>query len=168
MIKKSIQTKNIVYAIYPNSTGFGFVYLENPRKLLDFGAIRISPLSNRRVLNKIKRSFEYFRPSIVIIQDPDGKYARTGFRIRKLIEKIVQFAESEGLKVVQYSRDQIREVFEQFGAMTKYDIAKVMLSEFTELKTREPKKRKTWESEDRNMAIFDALSLALLWFYLEK
>ncbi|MBK8245095.1 MAG: hypothetical protein IPK88_16835 [Saprospiraceae bacterium] len=163
---QSTQRKNIVYALYPNANGFGFVYLENPRKLLDYGSVRINPISNRKVLERIKRSFEYLRPSIVIIQDPEGKASRVGRRVRRLIDKIIVLASEEKLKVVQYSRDQVRDVFEQFGAVTKYEISKVLLTEFKELELRKPKKRKTWESESHNMPIFDALSLALVWYYL--
>ncbi|MBK8243303.1 MAG: hypothetical protein IPK88_07750 [Saprospiraceae bacterium] len=165
---QSAQRKNIVYALYPNANGFGFVYLENPRKLLDYGAVRINPISNRKVLERIKRSFDYLRPSIVIIQDPNGIASRSGRRVHRLMDKIIAMANEEKLKVVMYSRDQIREVFEQFGAVTKYEIAKVLLTEFKELGLREPKKRKTWESESHNMPIFDALSLALTWFWLNE
>lgn len=155
----------IVFAIYPNANGFGFVYMENARKLLDYGAVRISPISNRRVIERIKRSFDYLRPSIVILLDPEGKTSRTGNRVRKLINQIVGYAQEEKLSVVQYSRDRIKDVFEQFGAVTKYEISQVMLKEFKELEMKSPKERKLWTSEDRNMAIFDALSLALTWFY---
>lgn len=165
---QSTQMKNIVYAIYPNANGFGFVYLDSPRNLLDYGAVRINPISNRKVLDRIKKSFDYLRPSIVIIQDPEGIASRVGRRVHRLIDKIIVLANEEKLKVVLYSRDQIRDVFEQFGAVTKYEIAKVLLTEFKELELREPKKRKTWQSESHNMPIFDALSLALTWFWLEE
>ena len=157
---------NIVFAIYPNSTGYGFVYMENARKLLDYGSVRINPISNRKVMERIKQAFDYFRPSIVIVQDPEGKSSRTGSRVKKLINQVVAYAHEEKLPVVQYSRDRIKDVFEQFGAVTKYEISQVMLKEFKELETKSPKERKLWTSEDRNMAIFDALSLALTWFYL--
>lgn len=162
------QRKNIVYALYPNANGFGFVYLENPRKLLDYGAVRINPISNRRILEQIKKSFDYLRPSLVVIQDPEGKFSRVGRRVRRLIDKIIDLATEEKLKVAQYSRDQVREVFEQFGAVTKYEISKVLLTEFKELELREPKKRKTWQSESHNMPIFDALSLALTYYWVEE
>jgi hypothetical protein len=157
---------NIMFAVYPNANGFGFVYMENARKLLDFGAVRINPISNRKVMERIKQTLEYFRPSIVIALDPEGKFSRTGKRVKNLIKKIVAYAEEENLTVMQYSRDQIRDVFEQFGAVTKYDIAKILLSEFKESEDKAPKERKLWMSEDRNMTVFDALSLALTWFYL--
>lgn len=163
---QSTQRRNIVYALYPNANGFGFVYLDSPRNLLDYGAVRINPISNRKVLERIKKSFDYLKPSIVIIQDPDGNASRSGRRVNRLIDKIIAMANAEKLKVILYSRDQIRDVFEQFGAVTKYEISKVLLTEFKELELREPKKRKTWESESHNMPIFDALSLALTWYWL--
>jgi len=157
----------VVYAIYPNAQGFGFVYMENARKLLDYGAVRINPISNRRVLEKIKQSLDYFRPSIVILLDPEGKSSRTGSRVKELIKKIVALAAELNLPVMQYSRDQIKDVFEQFGATTKYGISQVLLKEFTVLEAKSPKERELWTSEDRNMVIFDSLSLAITWFYLE-
>lgn len=159
---------NIVFAIYPNANGFGFVYMEDARKLIDFGSVRINPISNRRVIERIKKSFDYFRPTLVIALDPDGNSSRTGYRIRKLIKKITLYAEEEKLPVVQYTRDQIRDVFEQFGVVTKYEISQFLLTEFIELEPKRPRERKLWVSEDRNMAIFDALSLALTWFYLNS
>ena len=80
--------------------------------------------------------------------------------------KIIKYAESEKLPVDQFTRDQIRDVFERFGKTTKYKIAKFLLTEFTELEPKRPRERKLWMSEDRNMAIFDALSLGVTWFYL--
>ena len=158
----------IVFAVYPNARGFGFVYMGNPRKLLSYGAIRVNPISNGESMDRIKRSLDYLRPTIVILQDPDGKFSRTGSRVRRLIKRIVKYAINENLTVVQYSRDQIRDVFEQFGATTKYEISQLLVTEFQELELKSPKKRKLWTSEDRNMAIFDSLSLALTWYYLNN
>ena len=139
--------------------------MENARKLLDYGAVRINPISNRKVLEKIKRTLEYFRPSIVILLDPECKSSRTGNRVKDLVKKIVAYAVEINLPVVQYSRDQINDVFEQFGGNTKYEISQILLKEFKELEMKSPKERKLWTSEDRNMVIFDALSLGITWFY---
>lgn len=157
---------NVLYAVYPNARGFGFVYMENARKLIDFGTVRVNPISNKRIIEKIKRSLEYMRPSLVIVNDADGKYSRSGRRVRKLIASIETLASILKLTFVKYSRDQIRGVFNEFGAVTKYEISQIILTEFKELENRLPKKRKLWTSEDRNMAIFDALSLGLTWYYI--
>jgi NAD-dependent DNA ligase len=164
----SKETNKIVFAVYPNANGFGFVYMENARKLIDFGAVRINPISNRRVIERIRRSINYLRPSIVIVQDPESKSSRTGRRVKQVIKNVLVLAEELKLKTEQYSRDQIREVLEQFGATTKYEISQVLIKEFVELERKLPKKRELWTSEDRNMAIFDALSLALTWFYIHE
>lgn len=160
---------NIVCAIYPNANGYGFVFLENSdtgRKLIEYGTVRINPICNRKILERIKKSFDYFRPTIVILLDPNSNASRVGKRTKNLIEDIVHYAESEKLQVFKYSRQQIRDVFEMFGVVTKYEISKKLLTEFTELEPKRPKEKKLWESQDRNMAIFDALSLALTWFWL--
>ncbi len=166
MITQSEKPK-IVYAIYPNANGFGFVYMNNPRKLLDFGVVRINPICNFRILEKIKSSISYFKPAILILLDPDGKSSRTGNRIKKLIDKISVYAQSENLQISQISRDQIRDVFENFGVSTKFEISQWLLTEFKELETRKPRERKLWTSEDRNMAVFDALSLAMTWYWIQ-
>ncbi|MBP8892559.1 MAG: hypothetical protein KBF37_06125 [Saprospiraceae bacterium] len=155
----------IVFAIYPNAQGFSFVYMNGPRILLDYGIVRIKPICNFRILDKVKKSLDYFKPSVVILLDPDAKSSRTGYRIRNLISQITDLSKQENLQVDNISRDQIREVFENFGVSTKFEISQWLLTEFKELETRRPRERKLWTSEDRNMAIFDALSLALTWFY---
>lgn len=157
---------NIVLAIYPNANGYGYVYLENARKLLDYGVVRVNPINNIIIMGRIKRLLGYFRPSIVIAVDPNSRVSRTGNRVRKLIEKVINYSEKINIPVFKISRDQIREVFGEFGASTKYEISQTLATEFKELAIKIPKKRKMWDSEDRNMAIFDALSLGLTWFYL--
>jgi len=70
-----------------------------------------------KILERSKKTFAYFRPSLVYTLDPDGNSSRTGNCIRKLISKIVAYADEEKLPVVQYSRDQIRDIFEPFGVV---------------------------------------------------
>lgn len=156
----------IILSIYPNANGYGYVYLENTRKLLDHGTIRVNPINNVVILRKLKRLLGYFRPSVVIAVDPEGKASRIGKRVRDLIKKIEAYCEKSQIPVFKISRDQIKDVFGEFGASTKYEISQLLISEFKELEQKLPNKRKIWTSEDRNMAIFDALSLGLTWVYL--
>jgi len=165
-MQEDIIKRNIVFSIYPNANGYGFVFMENARKLIDFGVTRINPINNTIVLNRIKKSINYFRPSIITTVDPSGKSSRTGSRVRKLIKKIEHYAKVENLPLSIISRDNIRETFQIFGSVTKYDISQTLIKAFPELDRKLPNKRKLWTSEDRNMAIFDALSLAITWYYL--
>jgi hypothetical protein len=164
-METTIEKINTIFAMYPNTNGFGFVYMENVRKLVGFGSVRFNPISNKRILERIKKMFEDFPPTQIVLLNPESKVSRTGKRTKKLINEILAFAESEKHPIVQYSRDQIRDVFSP-KHVTKYEIAKHLLTEFEELKVYKPAERNLWMSEDRNMAIFDALSLAITWFYL--
>ncbi|MBK7694773.1 MAG: hypothetical protein IPI30_10755 [Saprospiraceae bacterium] len=101
-MKTSTEKMKIICAIYPNANGFGYVYMESARKLIDFGIVQINPISNRKVLERIKKCFDYFRPTLVIALDPDGKSSRVGRRTRKLINKNIKYAESEKLPVDQF------------------------------------------------------------------
>lgn len=164
-MQTTIEKINTIFAMYPNTNGFGFVYMENVRKLVGFGSVRFNPISNKRILERIKKMFEDFPPTQIVLLNPESKVSRAGKRTKKLMKEIMSIAESEKLPVVQYSRDQIRDVFSP-KHVTKYEIAKHLLTEFEELKVYKPAERKLWMSEDRNMAIFDSLSLALTWFFL--
>ena len=158
---------NVILALYPHANGFGYAYMENPRKLLEYGTVRINPICNRSVMNRIRNSMDFLRPSIVLVQDPEAKSSRTGRRVKRLIRKIVLYAQELNLPVHQYSRDQIRQVFSQFQAKTKYEISQIIIGEFKELEMKSPKPRKLWMSEHHNMPIFDALSLSLTHYYLQ-
>jgi hypothetical protein len=160
--------QNIILSIYPNTRGFGYVCLESPKNLIDYGIVTIRPICNRRIMKRIKKIVSYFRPVLVLVQDCDKKYSRQGNRIKNLIDNIVAFAKENNIPVVQYSREQIRDVFEQFEAKSKYQIANKIIEWIPELEPRKPKARKLWMSEDYNMGVFDALSLALTHYYMSE
>src|SRR5690349_21386795 len=129
-------SSKIVFAIYPNANGFGYVFLESARKLLDFGVFRVNPISNQIVLKRIREMFSYMQPSLVIVQDPEGKSSRTGKRVRNLIGNIISLAGESNLEVSKFTRDQIRDVFEQFGVKTKHEISQILIKEFKELELK--------------------------------
>ena len=163
-----MQTNTIIFAIYPNTRGFGYAYMDGPRKLLDCGMATVKPADNRKNMKRIKKHLDYFKPTLLIVQDGNCKYTRTGRRIKRLLKSITTHAKKTGLPIKQYGREQIREVFAQFGAKTKYDISQLIVKEFTELEPKSPKKRKLWMAEDYHMAAFDAISLGLTYWYLEE
>lgn len=158
----------VTLALYPNTRGFGYVCLENPQRLIDWGVMNCRPLSNNKILQQVSSIVDYFNPTLLIVQDPDNKFSRQGYRVTKLIEAIHKRAEKQNIKIVSYSREQIRNVFSSFGATTKHEIASKLLQWFPELMPRAPKVRKLWMKEDYNMGIFDALSLAITHAYLTE
>jgi len=60
-----------------------------------------------------------------------------------------------------YSRDQVRQAFAPFGAVTKEAIADVIGKQIPTLARLVPPHRKPWTSEHARMGVFDAAALAL-------
>ena len=66
-------------------------------------------------------------------------------------------------------REQVRRVFFANGQGTKHALAEILAKRFPEeLGFRLPPKRRPWMSEDYRMDIFDAVALALIFFYSKK
>lgn len=164
-MKKDI---TIILSLYPNARGLGYVCLEMPQKLLDSGVVTVRPICNNRILERITKFVDFFKPTIIIVQDCDSSYSRHSRRVARLVEAITKYADEIKIPVHRYSRQQIRDVFEQFGAKSKYEIAQKIISWFPQLASRAPKIRKAWMDEDYNMGVFDALSLAITHQYLTE
>ncbi len=157
----------VLLSIYPNNRGFGYALMEDPQKLLDYGIVTIRPLCNGRILKRIEKLLDYYKPQIVITQDYKCPHARYGKRNKALIWAIVELAQRKNLEVHCYTRTQIRDVFEQFNARTKHEVSQTIAKWLPEVAYRLPKLRTVWGTEDYNMGIFDALAMGYAYYYLE-
>lgn len=156
---------NRVFAIYPNTMGFGFVVLSEKGEILDYGMVSIHPVSNDLCLKRVKEIASYFKPEVLVIEDFENSYKST--RVRKLIADVCSYA-SERMKIFKYSRDQVRDVFDLFGANNKYEISKKIVEAYPQLKSKLPDKRRAWEPENYYQGIFDAMSLIITNQYFSK
>lgn len=157
----------VTLALYPNVLGLGYACVELPGKLLDFGVLRVRPKSNEKIMEHVKRFTDYFKPDVVILRDNCPAGAR-GKRIEELSDEIENYAKSVNLTVHRYTRDQVNDVFEIFGVVTKHEMATRLAEQFEGLEGILPKERKPWLPESYHMGIFDALALAVTHEYLAK
>jgi Holliday junction resolvasome RuvABC endonuclease subunit len=160
------QDTPLILSLFPNARGLGYVCIEAPKKLLDFGVVTIRPVSNERILARINKFVEFHRPTVIVIRQSQTFTARRAMRVQAVISKITDYAKTQNLPVHRYTRQQIRDVFEVQGAKTKQEIAKQIAQWFPELAPRLPKVRKIWMDEDYNMVVFDAAALAITHMYL--
>lgn len=162
-------TSHLVLAIYPNSRGFGYALMDGIHTHIASGIVDVSPLKNPLILKRAKMMINYFKPTIVVLRNHRSKFAPLrSKRLIRLIEKITWEAEKQGLKVFHYRRTDIRTAFEQFNVQTKYEIAQKIIEGFPELKSREPKVRKFYMTEDYHMGVFDAVALAITHYCLNE
>ena len=153
-----------VLAIDPTSRGFGFVVLEAPARLVDWGGKSIAHQDEGKTLEKVSKLIEHYRPEIVVFENPDG--SRRCVRVRHLLTAVGRLATGEGLKSRSVSNAQVKRVFRAFHAVTKHEIALAVAKQLPDLAPQLPKQRKAWTSEGSQMQIFDAAAFALTYIHL--
>jgi Holliday junction resolvasome RuvABC endonuclease subunit len=82
-----------------------------------------------------------------------------------LIEAISKLAAKRKLTVRMYSRAKVKQAFSKSDTSNKQEIALNIVNRFPELAPRLPRFRKPWTSEDYRISIFDAVALALTFFF---
>lgn len=119
-------------------------------------------------MKRIREVIDYYEPKVVVVEDFSCIGSRKSKRIQKLIALIEKYVEGSNLKVSKYSRNNIRFVFNTFGATSKYEIAKMITENIQNQPITLPLKRKSHEPEHYSMNIFDAISLGVTHYYMEK
>jgi Holliday junction resolvasome RuvABC endonuclease subunit len=151
-----------VLAIDPTSQGFGFVVLESPTMVVDWGMPVIRLGHQEKTLARIMALIKQYGPNILAIEEP--KDSRRCARIQTLLEATSEI-KVRGLKIRRFPAKRVKKIFRAFGAQTKYEIAHTIALQLPELTSRLPRFRKPWMSEDRRTSIFDAAALALTYFH---
>lgn len=149
----------VILAIYTVSGGMGYACIQVPERLLDYGVTKISPSFHGKALARAEKFMEYYRPQVVLLREaPEHPRSK---KSRKLIEAIGTLAAEMGMESYRYTKEQVTETFEVFGATSKHGIVRKILEFLPELIHRVPKEKKWYEKDDYNMPIFDAVALAI-------
>jgi hypothetical protein len=156
----------VILALYPNSVGVGHACLQVPERLIDFGVATVRPMSNGKLLKRVERFMDYYKPKIVLLREA-GSSKNSG-RSDKLIEAISTLSGEKGLQVYRYTKQQIKDVFEIFGATTKFEMVEKICKMLPDLKSRAPEARKWYEKEHYSMGMFNAVSLVITHTYLTE
>ncbi|MBS1683216.1 MAG: hypothetical protein JSS76_00565 [Bacteroidetes bacterium] len=164
-----MQENPIVLSLFPNRRGLGYVCVDVVEKqILESGVASVRPINNKRVVERIAKYIEFHNPTVIIVRDAKGASSRRIERLIELSALIDHIAKTKNTPIFRYTRKQIREVFELFGAKSKTEIAKQIIEWFKELAPLAPKVRKPWMEEDYHMGIFDAMALLITHQYLSR
>lgn len=151
-----------IMSVYINTIGFGYVVLNNG-EILDYGIVTVRPVQNDKGFSKVNEIGEYYQPSILILED--YKNSNKSERVKILTKRIYDNWKDK-VKICRYSRQQIKDTFQIFGARNKFEIGRKIVEIYPQLKTKLPDKRKPWEPENYYQGIFDAMTLVLTHHYL--
>lgn len=155
-------------AVDPTTRGFGFVVLEGPDSLIEWGTREAKGEKNLRSLDRIGELLQLYHPGLIVLEETNTLRSRRCNRVRDLAEGIRDLTSERKISCRHVRRGQVQAVFAQSGARTKHEIALAVADKFPELIPRLPPYRKPWMSEDERMAIFDACSFALAYFALRR
>ena len=140
-----------------SAKGFGFVLLDRKRGLLDWGFCALRAGDDDTFARRILGRIDHGRPTALVLENlAPTKGRENALRRRDLA---MQIATDRGLAMCQVSRKIVHRIL---GVRTKAEAAKLLAARFTELRSRMPRERKLWTTEDERMHIFDALSLAIV------
>ncbi|NND77028.1 MAG: hypothetical protein HKN39_02450 [Flavobacteriales bacterium] len=165
---KAMNEEKVTLSIYPNAFGLAYVISESPKEIIDYGMKQIKKKDVPHFLKMFDKILEYFQPHVVILRDYNNPNSHLSEKYKQIWNAIEKRVLEKGLKLFQYSREQIKSVFVEFNAETKHQISEIIVKWYPQLKSRSPRKRKPWLNEDNQMGIFDAFSLTLTHAYFEE
>ena len=120
----SLLHPRLITAIYLNSRGFGFALFEGPIAPLDWGTVEIRGKEKReKLLARVDAVFARHRPDVVVLQDTSERGTHRPHRIRRLNETIAVRAESYGVPVRFFTRNDVRRRFAYLQMVSKDAIA---------------------------------------------
>lgn len=163
-----MEQPELTLVLYPNYFGMGYLICENPKELLNYGIARITPFTKDRYIRRLHKLLKQYRPTLVILRGYKDTDKRISKRIKSVIESFRKEADEQKITVYQYSRDEIKDVFSQFGGKSKFSISRTIGKWYPELTPRLPKFKRNADLEDYNMGLFDVFALMLSHYYLEE
>ncbi len=132
-MKTAPKSNVTILALFPTAYGVGYALFYTPKKLVEYGLGHIRPVNSQKSLERVRQYLSYYEPDIVLLRGFKKNEAKTYKRTEKLIRTISKEAEKLGLKVFFYTRDEIKEVFAQFGRNSKYEISQKIIEWYPQL-----------------------------------
>jgi hypothetical protein len=161
-------TPDRLLSIDPATSGFGFVVLEGPSRLLDWGLKTAKGTKQAVALKQIAEIVAHYQPSLIVVEHIGGKGSRRCARVRKMIRAIRKMAELNKIGVQRVSPAKVWEIFVPLGAMNKDQRSRAIADQFPELGPILPPVRKIWMSERFSATIFDAMAFVLTYYQTRK
>ena len=95
-------------------------------EVIEKGMICITPIDNTVILQKVKHLIRKLKPERIVLEDYSGNYSNKSKRVIDVLKAIQKYSKQKGFLSSSYSREQIRLVFSNWHAKTRYEIAEVI------------------------------------------
>jgi len=142
---------------------FGYVVVEGPEKLLDWGVRshrRKGNSADGLIRRRLGPLLALWRPSVVVLREP-LRTRTPNPPTNRFLKQIIMAAKNQRARV-QILKKRPTDRGEK---LTKYQRAQAVIERFPVLTRKLPPKRKPWESEDYRMSMFAAVTLAMAYLH---
>jgi hypothetical protein len=139
---------------------FGYVVLEGPDRLLDWGVRSHRRKGNSAdvlIRRRLRPLLELWSPTLLVIHAARQIPPRKKLVRERLLKGVVAEAKKQRARV-QMLKKRPADLAEK---LTKYERAQAVVKRFPVLTQKLPPKRKPWESEHYSMSIFETLEVAV-------
>lgn len=147
---------------------FGFAVLQGPKRLLDWGvSAHVTKATSdpaATIRKRLASLFRIYAPSVLVLRGLSAQEGNRYSALNPLITSAKAEAATHSVEVDSVARPEIRQAFDRHEKPTKHEIAAQIAVAFPELGWKLPPRKHCWEREHHNMAIFDAVSLAVAYF----
>jgi|SRR5438552_528443 len=153
-------TRILALDLHPRS--FGYVVVENPKRLLDWGVCSYRGKHGAGtvlVRKRLRQLLNLWRPAALVLLKPLKKSRRPNQKKDRLLERIV--TETKNRRIIV--REMVKSSVDYQGNLTKYENARRVAEHFPVLTRELPPKRQIWQSEHYRMSIFTAASLVCVY-----
>lgn len=155
-----------VLSIYPTTRGYSYVLFSSPLSPHDWGNKDIKKdVGSAKCIESIKEMLTRFRPDVLVVEDIHERETKRTIRLKRICKAIKPAAADLSIDIAVVSRRNVRAAFAFFGATNKLEIASVIAEKIEAFAPRMPKARRSWEGQDPRMALFDAASRGLTYYY---
>src|SRR5437879_2754155 len=148
-----------ILALDLHPCSFGYVVIESPTNLLDWGVCssrQKGAVSDALVRKRLRRLLDLWRPAVLVFNTLSSVTPKSNHRSKRLLKQIETEARKHRIPV-RILED--NPVGNQGENLTKYENARRVAEHFPVLTRELPPKRRAWESEHYRMSIFTAASL---------
>lgn len=159
---------NSALAIFPSVDGFGWIVFDGPLSPVDFGVCYLAKRArgmeqkNARCLARAEALLRQFRPAALVLEAFQGPGTTRHARISNLCRSLISAGIVSGATIRILSRKDISASFASQPADTRYRVATIVASYLPEIERFLQHKRKAWESEFPNAALFAAAALLIV------
>ncbi len=168
-MKKTVDECTLIMSVVPSVRGFGFAFFDGMWNPIDWGFRTAQGDKNVSACTHVRGLIERYRPDVLVVEHCSQNNGTTPLnrspRVQQLLTDIETLGHEMNVLVASYSREQIRECFSQFGATSRYEIAKTISQNLPEFTVQLPPPKKLWLPESSRMKFFDAVSLIFTHFY---